>query len=603
MVGKDLGKVISTGSDPRFKYDNLNCPVCDYHHEYRSLTCPKGTQSLYQSSRPDDCRQTGTVIAVSNVYRCYPPRQCWEEDFVLRNKDKPLPKGETKLRIPTIEDWCATFILRCDLSELRGGADADAFDNLALPKTPPKGGYRITDRCLLKEAEAPLCGKQFPETGQALEPNKENPAVKKSFVWGEKIENSRNIVNFLGYDPAVECMNFPYDCRWTVQKWNMKAMDQAVISFDFRGVKDGMRYNAQDRGHYQVYLMSNVYEEKLLVEGLTSRAQLLRGHTLPPYFRREVNDKVNDYFELKLFANSDMEVRIELHLLHGIHLENLALFNECIDIVLYSPMRSMGGTNRFFVALLDKELMNNGQYELPYNMPPDTAELIKTGEDQILIDLGRFVVNEAVHPDKEFDNAPQNIANDGEMRAKFNLQTQSNIFWNVARVQTVAMAWLPFFSSCEDYDSHIVIWDLFEQPQMRLQKRSGTFKEEEEGGGGGDDEEECATDCCIYEEEDVMPVPQLFINTETMALQLDPVADSCEFIIKCNYEEEKSADHMNVVWRELGLSETKLFYLTRDPQPYEVYQEEDGYCVVGGVFSQNSSHLHTSFHVCPRSHL
>ncbi|CAE8600143.1 unnamed protein product, partial [Polarella glacialis] len=46
-----------------------------------NLKCPRGTISTIGSKGPQDCIQQGELIAMQNVYRCFPPRPCAEGLF------------------------------------------------------------------------------------------------------------------------------------------------------------------------------------------------------------------------------------------------------------------------------------------------------------------------------------------------------------------------------------------------------------------------------------------------------------------------------------------------------------------------------------------
>merc|ERR1719181_553105 len=85
-------------------------------------------------------------------------------------------------------------------------------------------------------------------------------------------------------------------------------------------------------------------------------------------------------------------------------------------------------------------------------MPPTKAQ--HPGEEGIVIDManvsGRY-------------NAPQTVENDEDNGLLLKQQT-GKAFWNAEGVTTVAMPWIPFFSNCDLFDSHIILWDLFEMP-------------------------------------------------------------------------------------------------------------------------------------------
>merc|ERR1719265_3015567 len=114
-------------------------------------------------------------------------------------------------------------------------------------------------------------------------------------------------------------------------------------------------------------------------------------------------------------------------------------------------------------------------------------------------------------------------------------QSSGSTYWGTARVTTVAIPWLPFFSHCEGWDSHITLWDLFENP-MEDRRR-----EEDDGPG-----------CDILSDEETLVVAPLGFDLSTMQPALTPVADECQLFIPCDYEESmRKEDNMNDIWREI----------------------------------------------------
>jgi hypothetical protein len=490
-----------------FVYDEANCPICDYHYEYRSLQCPEGTISLYGSSLPEDCTQQGQVIAVVNIYKCYPPRPCWLANWEKEMEEVPLLEDQEFHIAPSADDFCADL----------------------LPTHP-------------------LCGQQF-----EMELYIQDPKRKKSYLWAEPIPNSEKVVEFLAYKPLTECTSFPDDCTWAFQNVTLQPMDISVMTFNFTKLHPELRLNTIGDGHYNIYIMSDKYEMRLETEA-NKMEKLKQGHRLPQYFRRKANEYVADYFEIKMLALEALTFRVEIHLLHGIHTENLHGFNESLDIKVYSPGISWGGTRKFFVSVLSRELLNGGAYELPYNMPPFISG--HHLEQELVMDLPVYQNPDAFNGPQtfEYDSNSGSPPTDESIR---NIQVQSNIFWNVERIETVSFAWLPFFSNCEGYDSHIVIWDLLEQPEGRLEK-DGPFGYEGE--------------CEIYTPEEVILVEPLMFNPNTLEYVVDPIADSCNFVIECRYEESMiAADNMNIIWREIEEEEGELFYITQYPIDFEQF--------------------------------
>jgi hypothetical protein len=107
------------------------------------------------------------------------------------------------------------------------------------------------------------------------------------------------------------------------------------------------------------------------------------------------------------------------------------------------------GTPKFFALVLDRELMQGGVFALPFNMPPPLAQMV--GESSMVMDLVRY-------DSPDFNNEPEALQS---------VVQPGKTFWNVLREQNVALAWIPFFTNCDGYDSHIILWDFLEQPEGR----------------------------------------------------------------------------------------------------------------------------------------
>merc|ERR1719446_171772 len=88
------------------------------------------------------------------------------------------------------------------------------------------------------------------------------------------------------------------------------------------------------------------------------------------FFNRPVNGPLHTAFEIRMLALEKYEFGVQLVLKHGGHLKFLSQFHHCLKIRTYSPSRTYWGTRKFFAAILSKELLLSGAYELPYNMLP-----------------------------------------------------------------------------------------------------------------------------------------------------------------------------------------------------------------------------------------
>jgi len=319
-------------------------------------------------------------------------------------------------------------------------------------------------------------------------------------------------------------------------------MDIARLRFNFAKVNRLTKLNtAAGTGHFDLCIMSDYL------------ADLEKPcHTLPYFLRDDAHTELHYDFTLSLLAMMrNFTFNVSVKLLHGSHLKHLAAFNEVLDIEILRPGRTRFGTRDFFHAVLDRDLLQTGVYELPYNMPFKHAGGAQFGEEQLALDVVDF---DASVPCKDVDKGtPCDVTNRPEFPRIYAGQMQGTIFWSVYEAATLGMPWVPFFSNCEKFDSHIIIWELFE------------LQQDTEG-------------CERKSFQDTKPVVPYLINISTMELGFAAKADTCEFTIRCMYEEPLNPDQMQFSpFYNLPVPETSLFYLTRFPEPPENLEDPGFY--------------------------
>ncbi|CAJ1373238.1 unnamed protein product [Effrenium voratum] len=430
-----------------------------------NLKCPRGTISTIGSESPEDCIQQGLLIAVTNIYKCYPPRPC--------NTEFP-------------EDYV------CQESEV-------------------------------------LCGISEP-----LELYASDKTYKKSFVWGEPIDPTdpdSKTVQFFGFDPFVD----EDLTRKPFHNFELQPMDLAVLDLAFDQISPTTLVNAGEAGHFNIHIHSTLLDPN-------NAEEIDRGHLLPPFFWRPINTDLHVKTQLKILALERFNMSVQLDLLHGGHVQNLDTFNQVLDIHRFSPTRAIWGTRYFFCSVISKERLLNGAYELPYNMPPGLAGQL--GNPGFAIALTKLGGN--------LENQPQTVQYDGAL-ALAETDKGGQAFWQSQGIDTVPMPWLPFFSNCVGFDSFIVLWDLFESPG---ELRDG---------------------CELVPRDDVKIVPPLIVDLATLEPRLFPVADQCEIITKCHFEENmEEGAYASTLWWELE-EDVDLFYITTYPILYSEYKEGDAF--------------------------
>ena len=130
------------------------------------------------------------------------------------------------------------------------------------------------------------------------------------------------------------------------------------------------------------------------------------------------------------------------------------------------------------------------------------------------------------------------------VRKSIDKDVYDSTYWDAKLIQANIMPWLPFFSNCEGYDSRVILYDILE------------FNEK----------------CKLPKYEDIKvvnPIP---------STGLDPVADQCNLVIKCIYD-EPIFQPITSSTRWYKIREPKeLFYITREPVGIDRYRELDPTC-------------------------
>eukprot|EP00929_Paragymnodinium_shiwhaense_P093182 TRINITY_DN5330_c0_g2_i1.p1 TRINITY_DN5330_c0_g2~~TRINITY_DN5330_c0_g2_i1.p1 ORF type:complete len:6836 (+),score=1501.21 TRINITY_DN5330_c0_g2_i1:1561-20508(+) len=440
-----------------------------------NLRCPRGTLSALGARMPDDCLQQGDLIAVVNIYKCYPPRPCAEGKFP---------------------------------------ADYDP-----LTDCPP---------------DHALCRGMFLQ-GEPIEKYKADRSWKNTYIWGDILADTGVPVQFLGLDPR-------YDRERNSQRpfnnITMQPMDIAILYFDFTKLNSFTRLNAGGQGHFDIHIHTSELPEE----------NWEFGHQLPMFFQRSANSPIHDKFEIKVLAMVGLNLSVQIDLRHGGHLEFVHTLNESLDIKLFSPTRTNWGKRDFFAAIITSQLLLEGAFELPYNMPPTVACTAKNCPGD-----SRWLTIDASNTSTYY-NAPQIAKVDGQAYGLYELMTPGSPYWSGADNNTVALPWLPFFSNCDGFDSHIHIWDLFESP--------GRVRE----------------GCQILERDEIKIVRQLPIDFDTMTPSMEPIADMCEINVECRFEEDLDLNaYASTPWFAIAEEEMTLFYLTQQPIPYDTFWQGNSY--------------------------
>ena len=361
---------------------------------------------------------------------------------------------------------------------------------------------------------------------------------KKSFKYGDSLADygfPKVPVDFCAFDPAQESTGWDVLIQQDGSQlikfdtWDMEPMDLATLTFDFSRLGDEIKLNTNGAGHYDIAIHSNILDEN----GLSADAS----HELPPFFRRDANEKLNYMFRIGLFATRKLNIKVTVHLLHGTYITDINKFNQSLWVDVKKPSRAVWQEKKYFLAMLSRDA-TDGFFELPYNMAPGHAAY--SGDEGIVLDAIDTAGRE---------NAPDSSIQD-------TAQT-GDTFWTVHKQDTYVMPWLPFFSNCEGFDSHIIIWDLMET------NRTGNMNgKDEEGNYDG-----AGSNCDLKPSaEETFPVAPLTIDLSTFELRMEADADQCEIFTKCSLEENMKTDERALpIWMELLEHEQELYKMTANP--------------------------------------
>ena len=258
------------------------------------------------------------------------------------------------------------------------------------------------------------------------------------------------LIKFYGMAPPMEGREFDMSAYNSV---TVQAMEIIIFKFDFSKLGPDIKYDINGDGHYKIVIHSDARDPSLAMNPSTGTNLLPyefgAGAVLPSFFRNEFNEHLNYTFEIQVLALVEMSLTVNVQLLHGSYLPISGRFNHALDYEIRQPNRTVARQRDFFVVVLDKDMITANELELPFNLegyPQSGQNGPGKGSESLVLDL----VNSSGRPnigDQTITPSPP-----------------STYFGNLGQ-DKVLLPWLPFFSSCDVFDSHIVIWDLFEKPR------------------------------------------------------------------------------------------------------------------------------------------
>jgi hypothetical protein len=317
-----------------------------------------------------------------------------------------------------------------------------------------------------------------------------------------------------------------------------QAMTVVRVSFDWRAIPIQMKC----LDHFQ--LVFNTFN---LTTGI--KLQELR----PGYRGRWFGDASIDKHGILTFnvlCLRETYFRFDVEILHGLYIENKN-YSSFKDTVKFEVLTSRH-------ALLDSEepvqfymlLPRSTTRAPPLNLVPPESVVYeyqdpRFGRQQKV----RFINDMAPLVDFEGDNESNTLV--AEVFADNSDTAGLNMF--VERVwpekndvvhSHYVLPYLPYFSSCRGFDSHIPLFMLLESKEH----------------------------CSLIDHNETIWIDQWNPFTTATAVEIDSAMDNCQWNIECTYEEEIEKVSTFPRWFELNAG-TQLFYISRDPHPYKRYSD------------------------------
>lgn len=236
----------------------------------------------------------------------------------------------------------------------------------------------------------------------------------------------------------------------------------------------------------------------------------------PKYFQTNTTDK-SKILRVRYLAEKRIEVSLNIELYHGRFQKFMPNFTTACQMDIRPPSRAAPVGGSHFVSLLYKQEMNE-KYTLPIRLPlnlPDDSDVIA------------FV-----------DHATKGA----NMTEIFNdtMSVHQQRYWETAKADKILpMGYLPYFSNCIGFDSHIPIPYITEHP-----------------------------DYCTLPDSPTIAGPWNWFSVA--------VADTCTLKLECRLEEDLQGDSNKYYWYDAP-EDHNLFHITAEPVDPAIYRKDMAY--------------------------
>lgn len=371
--------------------------------------------------------------------------------------------------------------------------------------------------------------------------------------------------------------------------FSLHFMHVARLSLDWRQIPEELHYDK----HFKLAIFARPSRcminacDKGAITAETESYPCNQPIELPEWF---VNGNVNKHQIINLTINAldDVLFKVEIHLIHGLYISSFDFFAGTMKVNIAGPSRAyMEESTKHETAylalrrlspfvsyeetLVEKEYIFGIRYseenailvKPPLNLPPRWKQL---GKGRVLVGMnathGSIPVVKGSHnhfvSDRFWEN-PFDSPSDAKVESDAFLETFHGVFRKTTgeydyNLDQVILSYLPFFSNCFEYDSYIPFWLLVEDSKCALPEVSPNY---------GNDwwRREYPP---LPKQEVVRPIGPLDLTT------FNPVADWCERMIHCTYEENLKQPDRLPRWFEAETG-VNLFSFIRDPIDYHQY--------------------------------
>ena len=245
---------------------------------------------------------------------------------------------------------------------------------------------------------------------------------------------------------------------------------------------------------------------------------------LPYYFDTENNAVTNKrtVLEVRVFnwQTYDILFKVGIDLYHGLFQPYLKYLKDKVQIQFYNAHRQQMFQNYTYGLIIAEQQIEG--ITIPYNTPDVGSE------PEFVLDM--TATGQDINP----------------VRQNYDTDPFDSTFWQSKQIQAAVMPWIPYFSNCKGYDSRIIVYDIIEyNDQCELPNYN---------------------DIRI-----VNPIP---------STGLDPVADKCNIVLECIYDEPVfSTVSSSTRWYQI-LEQKDLFYITREPIDAHAFRMTNGDCKI-----------------------